>query len=308
MTHALCRNRTAIEEENMIDSIVPQLKFCQSCKTEKPLTAFPPKHDRKELLGRCLSCAEIFDARRAEDKTLQAAGLKKCRICDQMKPLSEFSERRGFGRAPGATVTRCKPCVAELSIRHYYASKEHNAERAEKASTALLVKGDVLRECGGCKRQLSLAQFPKAKRSPDGFRRLCRDCGRDGNRKRSSNAFTKEAETRRLRNHNLKRYGISQDVFDVMLEAQDYKCAVCPISLKDAADSWGVHVDHNHETGMVRALLCRDCNVALGAAKDSLQRLLELAAYLERFQTEKTPPPHSPPDVWRAYYAALKTK
>ena len=62
-----------------------------------------------------------------------------------------------------------------------------------------------------------------------------------------------------------------------MLESQDGLCAICK-----AAPS--VHVDHDHATGAVRALLCFNCNGGLGQFKDDPE-LLHAAAYYVQFHT-----------------------
>lgn len=85
--------------------------------------------------------------------------------------------------------------------------------------------------------------------------------------------------------NRLAKYGITAEECRAMLAAQIGCCAVCamPISLlgeKSAPDL--AHVDHDHETGAVRGLLCRACNLAIGHMKDSPQRLRAAAAYLER--------------------------
>lgn len=52
-------------------------------------------------------------------------------------------------------------------------------------------------------------------------------------------------------------------------------CAVCKETPSD-----GLRVDHDHETGAVRGLLCRNCNVALGLLKDRRDRVAALLDYL----------------------------
>lgn len=81
----------------------------------------------------------------------------------------------------------------------------------------------------------------------------------------------------------LAKYGISAHDYDMLLAAQGGVCAVCQ---KDGRDRLGrrLHVDHDHETGVVRGLLCTRCNNAIGHAGDSASRLRELADYLEAAQ------------------------
>ena len=85
---------------------------------------------------------------------------------------------------------------------------------------------------------------------------------------------------RNYRAHHLRRaYGISIEEYDTMLAKQDHRCAVCGTD-----DPGGKHkifnVDHCHSTGKVRALLCRNCNMLLGMAKDRPEYLTQLIAYL----------------------------
>lgn len=72
-------------------------------------------------------------------------------------------------------------------------------------------------------------------------------------------------------------YGLSQADFDAMLEAQNFKCAICETE-DSGKRSW--HVDHDHETGEVRGLLCLHCNVGLGHFKDRTDLLGKAADYL----------------------------
>jgi hypothetical protein len=59
------------------------------------------------------------------------------------------------------------------------------------------------------------------------------------------------------------RYGISKSEFQVLLEKQDGKCAICRKDL-DLSMTRGSCVDHNHTTNRVRGILCFKCNVLVG--------------------------------------------
>jgi hypothetical protein len=65
-----------------------------------------------------------------------------------------------------------------------------------------------------------------------------------------------------------------------MLAAQDERCAICRSPDWPGKDS-RPHVDHDHETGRVRGLLCGLCNNGLGQFKDDPARLRAAADYLE---------------------------
>jgi len=82
------------------------------------------------------------------------------------------------------------------------------------------------------------------------------------------------------RSHLKRRYGITEDDVMRLAESQGGRCAVCG-DTPDTGKFHGLHVDHCHEMGAVRGLLCRFCNLALGHAKDSPDRLRLLADYVE---------------------------
>jgi hypothetical protein len=77
----------------------------------------------------------------------------------------------------------------------------------------------------------------------------------------------------------LKEYGLSELVFRQMLNQQRGRCAVCidPISVEAKR---GLNVDHDHDTGAVRGLLCQRCNTGLGQFRDRPDLLRAAAAYL----------------------------
>jgi len=83
------------------------------------------------------------------------------------------------------------------------------------------------------------------------------------------------------RNWNLKhKYGLTPEDFSRMVALQNDRCAICGT---DKPGRWGRWVvDHCHNTGEVRGLLCDQCNILLGNAKDNPAILRVAADYLER--------------------------
>lgn len=78
-------------------------------------------------------------------------------------------------------------------------------------------------------------------------------------------------------------YGLEVDVYEAMLFTQGGVCAICsspPAGGKNAAAC--LHVDHDHDTGKVRALLCNGCNRGMGYMNDSPERLRAAADYIEK--------------------------
>lgn len=89
---------------------------------------------------------------------------------------------------------------------------------------------------------------------------------------------SKPVVTRARRAHALyKRYGWSVVQFLAQVYCQGGKCAVCRLSFDHTN---GPHVDHDHETGRIRGLLCQGCNLGLGHFKDNELALLNAAKYL----------------------------
>ena len=83
----------------------------------------------------------------------------------------------------------------------------------------------------------------------------------------------------KMKNLRLKReFGICLDVFNKMLKEQGFSCVCCTTSLTGGRET---HVDHCHNTGKVRGLLCGPCNQALGLTKESTNTLQNLINYLE---------------------------
>ena len=101
-------------------------------------------------------------------------------------------------------------------------------------------------------------------------------------KKRAYYTNNKERHKAATRRSALKRqYGITHEQFEVMLTAQDHRCAN-PGCRTDNPGGKGWHVDHCHATGRVRGILCNHCNLMLGYARDNPKALLGAAEYLRR--------------------------
>lgn len=111
-------------------------------------------------------------------------------------------------------------------------------------------------------------------------RHICKACYSDlGNQWQRDNP---EAAARHKRSHHLLlKFGITLDEADALLVEQGGLCAICREEIKDSR-GWSPHVDHDHDTGKVRGILCFNCNVGLGAFADSPERLRVAAEYVER--------------------------
>lgn len=81
-----------------------------------------------------------------------------------------------------------------------------------------------------------------------------------------------------------KRYGLNKEQYAALLEKQQGLCAICgsPETAEVRGEAFALAVDHCHDGGHVRELLCRSCNTGLGGFRDSVDLLREAIAYLEK--------------------------
>lgn len=90
--------------------------------------------------------------------------------------------------------------------------------------------------------------------------------------------------------HLRKNYGLTPEQYDEMLERQGGGCAICGKPPGDIA----LHVDHCHDTGRVRGLLCFSCNAGLGQFRHDPQllgRAMDYAAIHWRIEDLKADGP-----------------
>jgi hypothetical protein len=123
--------------------------------------------------------------------------------------------------------------------------------------------------CGTCKSESE--DFSKSQQRNGG---RCRPCNKSVAKAwREANP---EQYGRVSRNATYKRkYGITLDEYDAMWSVQNGTCLICD----EHHDR--LFVDHDHATGEVRGLLCNQCNLCLGHARDTPELLRKAATYLE---------------------------
>jgi hypothetical protein len=81
-----------------------------------------------------------------------------------------------------------------------------------------------------------------------------------------------------------RKYGLTPDQWNKLFKSQGSCCAICKTT--DSEDrAW--HTDHSHETGKTRGILCKNCNLTLGFAKDSTEILQSAVIYLKHSKGER---------------------
>ena len=129
----------------------------------------------------------------------------------------------------------------------------------------LLKEGFSMREVG---RKLGVSNTCVRYNTNSGLRESERTHAR--NRARSTEAINKRL---------LNEYGITLDEWKTMRSKQNGKCAICSAVLSEKP-SRGTHVDHSHETGIVRGILCAQCNHGIGHFKNNPDFCINAAKYL----------------------------
>lgn len=74
-----------------------------------------------------------------------------------------------------------------------------------------------------------------------------------------------------------RNYGLEPDKYQKLLDNSGNKCMICGDSPKKRS----LHIDHCHNTGIIRGLLCHGCNTALGLFKENISVMLKAIKYLE---------------------------
>ena len=89
------------------------------------------------------------------------------------------------------------------------------------------------------------------------------------------------SRTEQYRRYNLMRYyGVTPEDWDAMFEQQGGRCALC--NAEQCPTGRRFAVDHDHETGDVRGLLCYRCNAFVAMAEETPERRIRLDEYLEQ--------------------------
>jgi hypothetical protein len=126
--------------------------------------------------------------------------------------------------------------------------------------------------CSKCEESKSHRRFGWDKTRKQ-LKRVCKDCASQVQKDYVARHKDKIALQRQARNFNL-----SVEQLTEMYNRQDNKCAIC--GSEKGEFYHGLAVDHDHETGKVRALLCGPCNMGIGQLGDDPERLEAAAKYI----------------------------
>lgn len=135
-----------------------------------------------------------------------------------------------------------------------------------------------VRRCKDCDQVKPISEFYKPR--PDNSRRTCKACQNARRTELARQRGRTDEIALASRERKLRGYGLTLEGYDVMLRDQDGVCWIC--ECPERGDNH-LAVDHDHETGEVRGLLCGRCNRGLGSFEDDPERLRRAALYLDRW-------------------------
>ncbi|MGF1428744.1 endonuclease VII domain-containing protein [Kitasatospora sp. LaBMicrA B282] len=170
-----------------------------------------------------------------------------CSRCKQILPAADFARNRSRWNGLQAI---CRACSA-----FYYDQRQLARGKVPKPRVHV---PEGHKRCAKCEHIKPHAEWDRNRRASDGLSAYCKACRKIDNRRR----------------HFEKNYGMTEADLQAMLDTQAGRCPIC-------LDRPAEHVDHDHETGRVRGILCFACNAALGQMRDRPDALRRAADYLE---------------------------
>ena len=152
---------------------------------------------------------------------------------------------------------------------------------AEKLLTTSIAAPGFKLTCSTCKEEKDTTAFHKAGNKKRGYQFSCIAC-RNKIKEKHKASMSQEEWTLLQRSYWLKtQYGLSLETYNDMLKEQNHSCAICKTNETDVFKQV-LYVDHCHNTGKIRGLLCMQCNAGLGKFKDSLNMLEAAKDYLKK--------------------------
>tara|TARA_Y100000310_G_scaffold109018_1_gene107406 strand:- start:13609 stop:14241 length:633 start_codon:yes stop_codon:yes gene_type:complete len=141
--------------------------------------------------------------------------------------------------------------------------------------------------CGQCNEYKSLDNF-YIRSGKTTYRSTCKQC--QENKRKANYSYEKYMESlpkQRITNrkYHIKKYGLTWEDYQKLHEQQNYLCAICknPETRANKNTVFKLVVDHCHDSGEVRGLLCSRCNTGLGHFKDNVSNLTSAIEYLKEY-------------------------
>lgn len=171
------------------------------------------------------------------------------------------------------TLTKvCTKCTVAQPLDEFYVNNTRSGQR--------------MAACKSCQRA---AASEWKRKNPDRARKQLYEW-RDKNMDKMTAATERwrernpEKQAANARRYGLRRFGLTPEQYDDMLAAQQFSCAIC--RKHQTLFKRRLAVDHHHETGKVRALLCDNCNKGIGCLQEDPEIFAAAVAYLKEHAHE----------------------
>lgn len=179
-------------------------------------------------------------------------------------------------------ATRAKMSASKLGERNHRRGVQHTPETRQKMSQARAGKALGNRHAS---RYEDLPGMPEAIARDKAYKKAYYAKNKErilarAKAYRGTPGYRDRMDPIKRRSRLRSRYGIDHDDYLALLFKQDGKCAICGSTETTCTKSKYFDVDHNHTTGQVRGLLCRDCNVTAGVVEKKWDKIQLIRQYL----------------------------
>jgi protein-arginine kinase activator protein McsA len=135
-----------------------------------------------------------------------------------------------------------------------------------------------LKKCYHCKRLLPIINFRQNKYNPKKRVGVCSQCQKPKIRSQQKYGHSKKG-LHAARKARIKYcFNLTLAEYNHIFSLQNGLCAICG---KKCKTGQRLAVDHNHKTGKIRGLLCRNCNTGIGFFSDEISLLVNAISYLK---------------------------
>jgi hypothetical protein len=133
--------------------------------------------------------------------------------------------------------------------------------------------------CSNCVQEKPLVEFNLRSKNSDARQSMCKVCESEKARERYLGKRKERIKKQRIVNISNK-YGVTIQDYNEMFESQNGCCAICDSHEIGRKGAKYFNIDHCHNSGKVRGLLCHNCNIILGKIDDSKDWLNRAIEYL----------------------------
>lgn len=240
------------------------IRICTRCKVRKGVSLFGAV--KGELVPWCRDCTRAYNRAwyvRRRDIIRQHAAEWRDRNPDYQE---RWRERRPdlVAAAQARAIARKRETTEK--VRYLFGKSPKEPKTTAEG-----------RLCSRCRERKDPTLFSSDRVRRDGLSTYCRSCAAKSQGEWAARNRDKRREYA-FRSGLKRKYGLTEETLQVLIQSQGGKCAVCRDVLR--REKRGTHIDHDHVTGAIRGVLCVKCNAGLGQFRDSPEILRAAAQYI----------------------------